>query len=152
MSMDDSLSTVQKLYEEGYVTYPRTNSEYLATAEQGKMKTIIANVAKLGYPIAFRFSKSIFDDSKIESHSALTPTYKIPDPKSLSEREKQVYTTILRRFVAVCIFQITPFAFLLPRDRFALAVALSPPRAVREPLLPALFLTWFPVRSPYPCL
>ena len=101
MSMDDSLSTVQKLYEEGYVTYPRTNSEYLATAEQGKMKTIIANVAKLGYPIAFRFSKSIFDDSKIESHSALTPTYKIPDPKSLSEREKQVYTTILRRFVAV---------------------------------------------------
>ena len=101
MSMDDSLSIVQKLYEEGYVTYPRTNSEYLATAEQGKMKTIIANVAKLGYPVAFRFSKSIFDDSKIESHSALTPTYKIPDPKTLSDKEKQVYTTILRRFVAV---------------------------------------------------
>lgn len=101
MSMDDSLSTVQKLYEEGYVTYPRTNSEYLATAEQGKMKSIIANVAKMGYPVEFRFSKSIFDDSKIESHSALTPTYKIPDPKSLTERERQVYSTILRRFVAV---------------------------------------------------
>ena len=101
MSMDDSLSTVQKLYEDGYVTYPRTNSEYLATAEQGKMKSIIANVAKMGYPVEFRFSKSIFDDSKIESHSALTPTYKIPDPKSLTERERQVYSTILRRFVAV---------------------------------------------------
>ncbi len=101
MSMDDSLSTVQKLYEDGYVTYPRTNSEYLATAEQGKMKSIIANVAKIGYPVAFKFSKSIFDDSKIESHSALTPTYKIPDPKNLSEKEKQVYSTILRRFVAV---------------------------------------------------
>lgn len=101
MSMDDSLSTVQKLYEEGYVTYPRTNSEYLATAEQGKMKSIITNVSKMGYPVEFRFSKSIFDDSKIESHSALTPTYKIPDPKTLSEKEKQVYSTILRRFVAV---------------------------------------------------
>ena len=101
MSMDDSLSTVQKLYEEGYVTYPRTNSEYLATAEQGKMKSIIANVAKMGYPVEFRFSKSIFDDSKIESHSALTPTYKIPDPKNLSDKERQVYSTILRRFVAV---------------------------------------------------
>ncbi|MBQ7985663.1 MAG: topoisomerase C-terminal repeat-containing protein [Clostridia bacterium] len=101
MSMDDSLSTVQKLYEEGYVTYPRTNSEYLATAEQGKMKSIIANVAKMGYPVEFRFSKSIFDDSKIESHSALTPTYKIPDPKALTDKEKQVYSTILRRFVAV---------------------------------------------------
>ena len=101
MSMNDSLSTVQKLYEDGYVTYPRTNSEYLATAEQGKMKSIIENVAKIGYPVKFRFSKSIFDDSKIESHSALTPTYKIPNPSSLNEREKQVYSAILRRFVAV---------------------------------------------------
>ena len=101
MSMDDSLSIVQKLYEAGYVTYPRTNSEYLATAEQGKMKSIIANVSKMGYPVSFKFSKSIFDDSKIESHSALTPTYKIPDPKALTDKEKQVYSTILRRFVAV---------------------------------------------------
>ena len=101
MSMDDSLSTVQKLYESGYVTYPRTNSEYLATAEQDKMKSIINNVSKTGYPVKFRFSKSIFDDSKIESHSALTPTYKIPDPKTLTDKEKQVYSTILRRFVAV---------------------------------------------------
>ena len=101
MSMDDSLSTVQKLYEAGYVTYPRTNSEYLATAEQGKMKSIIANVSKMGYPVSFKFSKSIFDDSKIESHSALTPTYKIPDPKALTDKEKQVYSTVLRRFVAV---------------------------------------------------
>ena len=101
MSMDDSLSVVQKLYEEGYVTYPRTNSEYLATAEQGKIKSIIASVQKMGYPVKFKTGKSIFDDSKIESHSALTPTYKIPDPKSLTEKEKQVYSTILRRFVAV---------------------------------------------------
>ena len=101
MSMDDSLSVVQKLYEEGYVTYPRTNSEYLATAEQGKIKSIIAGVEKMGYPVKFKFSKSIFDDSKIESHSALTPTYKIPNPSTLSEKEKQVYSTILRRFVAV---------------------------------------------------
>lgn len=101
MSMDESLSIVQKLYEEGYVTYPRTNSEYLATAEQDKIKSVISSVGKLGYPVKFRFSKSIFDDSKIESHSALTPTYKIPNPVSLNEKEKQVYSTILRRFVAV---------------------------------------------------
>lgn len=101
LSMDDTLTTVQKLYEDGYVTYPRTNSEYLATAEQGKVKSILQNVAKLGYPVAFKFSKSIFDDAKIESHSALTPTYKIPNPKTLSDREKKVYTAIFKRFVAV---------------------------------------------------
>ena len=101
LSMEDTLSTVQKLYEDGYVTYPRTNSEYLATAEQGKVRSILDNILKLGYPVKFRSSKTIFDDSKIESHSALTPTYKIPNPQALSEKQKNVYTAIFRRFVAV---------------------------------------------------
>ena len=101
MSMAESLEIVQKLYEEGYLTYPRTNSEYLATAEKDKMRAILSGVAKLGYPVRFKDSKTIFDDSKIESHSALTPTYKIPDSAKLSEKQKQVYGTVMRRFVAV---------------------------------------------------
>lgn len=101
MSMSDSLKIIQKLYEEGYLTYPRTNSEYLATAEKDKIKAILSGVSKLGYPVKFKDSKYIFDDSKIESHSALTPTYKIPKQDSLSEKEKQVYSTVFRRFVAV---------------------------------------------------
>lgn len=101
MSMADSLEIIQKLYEQGYLTYPRTNSEYLATAEKDKIKQIIGNIAKVGYPVVFKDSKTIFDDSKIESHSALTPTYKIPDKNHLSEREMQVYSTVFRRFVAV---------------------------------------------------
>ena len=101
MSMADSLKVIQKLYEDGYLTYPRTNSEYLATAEKDKMKAIISNVAKLGYPVKFKDSKTIFDDSKIESHSALTPTYKIPAKDKLTEDESKVYSTVFRRFVAV---------------------------------------------------
>ncbi len=101
MSMAQSLEIVQKLYEEGYLTYPRTNSEYLATAEKGKVKKILENCQKLGYPVAFKDKKTIFDDSKIESHSAITPTYKIPDKNRLSETEMQVYSTVFRRFVAV---------------------------------------------------
>ncbi|MBE6645335.1 MAG: DNA topoisomerase III [Ruminococcaceae bacterium] len=101
MNMTDSLKIIQKLYEDGYLTYPRTNSEYLATAEKDKMRAIISNVSKLGYPVRFKDSKYIFDDSKIESHSALTPTYKIPAADKLSAQEKQVYSTVFRRFVAV---------------------------------------------------
>ena len=101
MSMTDSLKIIQKLYEEGYLTYPRTNSEYLATAEKDKMKSIIANIGKLGYPVRFKDSKHIFDDSKIEAHSALTPTYKIPPKDKLSPDESKVYSTVFRRFVAV---------------------------------------------------
>ena len=101
MPMEKSLSIAQKLYENGYISYPRTNSEYLATNEKGKIKEIIGLVKKLGYPIVFKDKKTIFDDSKIESHSALTPTYKIPDKSALTEEEFLVYSTILRRFVAV---------------------------------------------------
>jgi len=99
--MEQSLQIVQNLYERGLVTYPRTNSEYLATAEKGKIKTIIENVAKVGYPVKFKDGKTIFDDSKIESHSALTPTYKIPKKTDLTEEEALVYSTIIKRFVAV---------------------------------------------------
>ena len=101
MSMDDSLRIVQKLYEEGYLTYPRTNSEYLATAEKDRVKSILSGVSALGYPVEFKDKKTIFDDSKIESHSALTPTVKIPKPGALTEEEKKVYQTVFRRFVAV---------------------------------------------------
>jgi DNA topoisomerase-3 len=101
MSMQESLTIVQGLYEKGYLTYPRTNSEYLATAEKDKIRQILAGCAKLGYPVKFKDQKTIFDDSKIESHSALTPTYKIPTKAQLNEREMQVYSTVFRRFVAV---------------------------------------------------
>lgn len=101
MSMEQSLAIVQKLYENGYLTYPRTNSEYLATAEKDKIKQIINTVSNLGYNIEFKDKKTIFDDSKIESHSAITPTYKIPKKENLSEDEYKVYSAVMRRFAAV---------------------------------------------------
>lgn len=101
MPMDRSLFIVQKLYEEGYLTYPRTNSEYLATNEKDKIKKILDNFSKLNYPVIFKDKKTIFDDSKIESHSALTPTYKIPDKSRLSNDENLVYSAVINRFIAV---------------------------------------------------
>lgn len=119
MSMAESLEIVQKLYEEGYLTYPRTNSEYLATAEKDKIRRIIENCKKIGYPLTFKDKKTIFDDSKIESHSALTPTYKIPDKNRLTEKEMQVYSTVFRRFVAVfcaedCVVDKTEIKISIP--------------------------------------
>ncbi|MGN1371741.1 MAG: DNA topoisomerase [Candidatus Coprovivens sp.] len=99
--MDKSLEVVQRLYENGYLTYPRTNSEYLAVAEKDKVKKIIDNISKIGYPVKFKDKKTIFDDSKIESHSAITPTYKIPSKESLTEEEFLIYQTVFKRFVAV---------------------------------------------------
>ena len=99
--MNKSLEIVQKLYESGYLTYPRTNSEYLAVNEKDKVKKIIEIISKIGYPVKFKDKKAIFDDSKIESHSAITPTYKIPKKENLSEEEFLIYQIVFKRFVAV---------------------------------------------------
>lgn len=126
MSMTESLEIVQKLYEAGYLTYPRTNSEYLATAEKGKIQKIISNFNAIGYKLKFRDDKSVFDDSKIESHSALTPTYKIPDKNKLSEKEYLVYSAVARRFAAVfcqepCIIERTEIKISLgDKEEFTL--------------------------------
>lgn len=101
MPMEQSLKLAQSLYEKGYLTYPRTNSEYLATAEKDKIAKIINSCKDLGYPVKLKVGKQIFDDAKIESHSALTPTYKIPRKEDLSPDEYKVYSAVMRRFVAV---------------------------------------------------
>lgn len=102
MSPMESLDIIQSLYEAGYVTYPRTNSEYLATAEAGKINQILDKLQAQGYKVVPKdLKKSIYDDSKIESHSALTPTSKLASQADLKEREWLVYSTILHRFLAV---------------------------------------------------
>ncbi len=100
MSMKDSLAIIQKLYEQGYVTYPRTNTEYLATGEKGKVQKILEVLSSAEHPLEFKDKKSIFDDSKIESHSAIIPTIKVPGENVLSGSELDVYNTIKHRFMA----------------------------------------------------
>lgn len=101
MSLDYSLQVVQNLYEKGYVSYPRTPAQHLAENEKGKFKEIIRLFQDKGVNIVFKNTKQIFDDSKIESHSALTPTYKIPKKSDLTADEQKVYKVICDRFFAV---------------------------------------------------
>lgn len=97
MSLADTLKYLQSLYEHGYVTYPRTNTEYLSNNQKEDIKKLILSFNDSN--LDFIDKKSIFDDSKIESHSALTPTTK--QPSSLSENEELIYNTIKNRFCAV---------------------------------------------------
>ncbi len=97
-----TLDILQKLYEDGYCSYPRTNSRYMAEAEKQKAADIIDAIQKsMGVTgIAFRNTKDIFDDSKIESHSAITPTYTIPNLAALTPDQQKLYKMILNRFMA----------------------------------------------------
>jgi DNA topoisomerase III len=101
MSLKDTLKNLQSLYEKGYVSYPRTNSEYLAENEKDKTSTIIQAIKeKYNVNIELKDSKKIFDSSKIESHSAVVPTLKVPANSNLSDNELKVYTTVVNRFIS----------------------------------------------------
>lgn len=91
-----SLKVIQELYETGYITYPRTSSEYLGENEKDKVKEIIK--ALNDSRLEFKDKKSLFDSSKVESHSAITPTAKIP--KDLDKTEQSIYNIVKNRFCA----------------------------------------------------
>lgn len=104
---DKVLKVAQSLYEKKYITYPRTASVVLEESLVDKAAKVLNNLKK-GLPyeneITFAKKKRVFDNSKVESHSAITPTYLIP--KSLSGDEAIVYNAVKNRF----IMQFMPIA------------------------------------------
>ena len=97
---DKVLKVAQGLYEKKLITYPRTASSVLEESLVDKAKKVL-ETHKKGLPyeeeIKFIKSKRVFDNSKVESHSAITPTYVIP--KGLSTEEQYVYNAIKNRFI-----------------------------------------------------
>ena len=98
---DRVLKTAQTLYEKKFITYPRTASSVLDESLIDKTRKVL-EIHKQGNPyeaqIKFHTSKRVFDSKKVESHSAIIPTYVIP--RSLNEGERVVYEAIRNRFLA----------------------------------------------------
>lgn len=98
---DKVLKTAQSLYEKKHITYPRTESTALEESLKDKAKTVLEALKKelpFKNEVVFSDSKKVFNNEKVESHSAIIPTYIIP--KSLSEDEKCVYDAIKNRFIS----------------------------------------------------
>lgn len=102
---DKVLNVCQSLYEGsgkgGYITYPRTDSIYLEESLASKVSQTLDKL-KVGLEyenkIKFTKTKRVFDSSKVDSHSAIIPTYIIPT--KLTPDEQIVYNAIKDRFVS----------------------------------------------------
>ncbi|MED4355068.1 DNA topoisomerase [Schinkia azotoformans] len=98
---DKVLKVAQSLYEKKFITYPRTASVVLEESLVGRAAKVLEGL-KQGHPFAneinFSKLKRVFDNSKVESHSAIIPTYL--KPKSLTSDEEIVYSAIKNRFIA----------------------------------------------------
>ncbi len=106
MGAEDTLRTIQSLYEKKLTTYPRVDTTYLSEDIYPKVPGILKNLkgyetltAPLLQEKQVRKSNKVFDDKKITDHHAIIPTGQYR--ADLSKEERQVFDMVARRFISV---------------------------------------------------
>ncbi|MGZ6519628.1 MAG: DNA topoisomerase, partial [Bacteroidia bacterium] len=103
-SAEDTLKTIQNLYEKKLVTYPRVDTTYLPNDMYPKIPGIMKsmlNYQSLVKPLLespIRKSAKVFDDKKVTDHHAIIPTD--VRAQGLAGNEALVYDVIAKRFLA----------------------------------------------------
>ena len=105
ISAEETLKTIQSLYEKKLCSYPRVDTTFLPTDVYPKIEGILKGLKVynsitlplIGKPI--RKSKKVFNDKKVTDHHAIIPTGQNPS-SGLSYNEKMVYDLITKRFIA----------------------------------------------------
>ena len=103
-SADETLKTIQSLYEKKVTTYPRVDTTFLSDDIYPKIPNILKGMkmyATLTEPLLGKKlpkTKKVFDNSKVTDHHAIIPTG--VNPGALSEAERKVYDLVARRFIA----------------------------------------------------
>jgi DNA topoisomerase-3 len=98
------LEIVQKLYEKGYVSYPRTDSQHVTQAEAVTFPRILDKIGKK-FPIPAKLNdisknKRYVDDSKVSDHYAIIPTEQVPNLAQLESEDLKIYTEIAQSLIA----------------------------------------------------
>ena len=114
ISPDETLATVQELYEKKLVTYPRTDARVMSTAVAKEIHKNIGGLKNI--PGIAMFAEEILqkgsykniaktryvNDKQITDHYAIIPTGQgFGAMKSLNQRAVNVYEVIVRRFLSV---------------------------------------------------
>lgn len=103
-SAEDTLQTIQSLYEKKITTYPRVDTTYLSDDIFPKCAGILNGLADYQHllqPLRGKKlpkSKKVFDSSKVTDHHAIIPTG--VQPQNLSDMERKVFDLVARRFIA----------------------------------------------------
>ncbi|ALJ00241.1 type IA DNA topoisomerase [Rufibacter tibetensis] len=104
MSADETLKTVQSLYEKKVVSYPRVDTTFLPDDIYPKIPSILSGLTGyqhltqelLGKKI--RKSAKVFNNNKVTDHHAIIPTGS--EARGLFGTEAKVFDIITKRFIA----------------------------------------------------
>lgn len=103
---------IQKLYDSGYLSYPRTDCELITTSEFEYLKanlTAYKSLLNLNVETpCLEPNKRFVDNSKVLEHYALIPTTELPDISGFSVEEKNIYSAITKR---ACLMFAEPFKY-----------------------------------------
>ena len=106
MSADETLKTIQSLYEKKVTTYPRVDTTFLSDDIYKKVPEILKNMKgyqALTQPVLaggkIRKSTKVFDNKKITDHHAIIPTG--VNRIDLTGNERRVFDLVSKRFIAV---------------------------------------------------
>ena len=115
LSAEQTLQTIQSLYEKKVTTYPRVDTTYLSDDIYPKCENILKGLRDYQALTAPLFrkplvkSKKVFDNKKVTDHHAIIPTGVYP--QGLTDLEKKVYNLVATHFIAVfypdCKFRTT---------------------------------------------
>ena len=99
------LEICQKLYEQGILTYPRSDCEYLPEGHQGDAEKVIAvieTLSSLKRPDGLDVSKSpsVFNSKKVQEHHAIIPSASCKASKPLEGEEVIIFELVARRYLS----------------------------------------------------
>ncbi|RIJ34434.1 type IA DNA topoisomerase [Pontibacter oryzae] len=104
LSADETLKTVQSLYEKKVVSYPRVDTTFLPDDIYPKIPGILQGLSNYSQEVApllqnkIRKTKKVFNNNKVTDHHAIIPTGAAAG--NLYGREADVYDIVTKRFIA----------------------------------------------------
>ena len=97
-SVSQTMAVAQKLYEQGYITYMRTDSVNLSQLAINAAKAVICNTLGEKYSKPRNFATKT--KGAQEAHEAIRPTYMDKETISGDKNEQQLYSLIRKRTLA----------------------------------------------------
>lgn len=102
-SLDKSLKIIQTLYQEGYLSYPRTDCDLITTNEFEYLKSHLEDYKQV-IGVSFKNGnmvprKEYVNNDKVLEHYAIIPTEKIANLSVLTEEQRNIYQAVVRNTI-----------------------------------------------------